>query len=98
MRTTNTIKNDCEHCASGAMHYYNLNGIFRQTNCLHCIHGKMTIREKESRLRNRKKCEYWQPEQILIGKRDKNIELLLLDIAHKLQDVAQILKEEHDLN
>lgn len=95
MNTINIIANDCEHCAYCAKHYFNIGGTFRYANCMHCINTNMYAREKASRIKDKVKCEYWQPEQIQIDKRRNNIEMLLTDIAQKLQDVTQILKEDN---
>lgn len=88
------IENNCEHCAHGAKHYFIVGGTFRRANCLHCVRREMTQLQRESRVRNKIKCEYWQPEQILIDKRRESIDTVLRDAARKLNDVAEILRED----
>lgn len=88
------IENDCEHCAHGAKHYFNVNGTFQPTGCLHCICGELNSNQKRSRIGNSIKCEYRQPAQIQIDKRRQSIETALRDVAKKLNDIAEILREE----
>lgn len=92
----NTIKNDCEHCAYCAKHYVNLHGTFQLVyGCMHCINAHMSLRESDKCINNRVVCNHFEPEQLQVEQRHKDIENKLCYIADELHDIAQILKLEN---
>ena len=94
---TNKIVNNCTNCAYYVKHYANLRGkYFQVTGCLHCINTKLTKREQKARMNNLVACEYWEPMQIQVEKRRKNIEEMLKDMCNYLEQIAEILKEDNE--
>lgn len=92
------IENNCLECVYCARHYTNINGIFQRTSCMHCINDNITLKARKSRIANRTKCEYWQSKEPQIERRRKNIEQYLDKTAEKLNEIAQILKEDSNRN
>lgn len=90
-----TIDNNCLECAFFVKHYANLDGTFYLVNgCKHCINHELTFKEREKRMSNTVKCEYWQKEQIQIDERREHIEYKLKRMAKQIDEIAQILREE----
>ena len=93
------IDNNCLHCAYFVKHYANLNGTFYLVGgCKHCINSNLSFKESNKRMSNIVKCEYWEPEQIQIDKRRQSIKYYLQFTANKLNEIAQILKEDNERN
>lgn len=93
------IDNNCYNCAYFVKHYANLDGTFYLVSgCMHCIYPDLTLSESKKRMLNSVKCEYWQPEKIQIEKRRESIEKYLRVTIKKLQEIAQILKEDSKKN
>ena len=89
------IDNKCLECAFFLKHYANLNGDFYLVNgCKHCINGNLSTRESKQRMSNTVRCEYWKPKQLQLDCRRQSIEEYLIVTADKLQEIAQILKED----
>ena len=76
------IDNNCFECAYCVKHYYNVRGTFQLA--------------KKKRIANKAKCEYWQPEKVQIEKRRESIKEYLRTTAEKLNEIAQILKEDNE--
>lgn len=90
-----TINNNCTECAHFVKHYANLHGKFYLVSgCKHCVNNKLSVNERDKRMSNKVKCEYWQPEQKQIDERKRRIEEYLVRTANQLQEIAQILKED----
>lgn len=91
------IDNKCYKCAYFVKHYANLNGMFYLVaGCMHCINTDLSLSERKKRMLNTIKCENWQPEIIQIERRRESIETYLSITAEKLQEIAQILKEDNE--
>ena len=91
------IDNNCYKCAYFVKHYANLHGTFYFVNgCMHCVNVNLTKSESKKRMLNNVKCEYWQPEKIQIEQRRESIEKYLRLTAKKLNEIAQILKEDSE--
>ena len=91
------IDNNCYKCAYFVKHYANLDGTFYFVNgCMHCIHPDLSLSESKKRMLNIVKCEYWQPEKIQIERRRESIEKYLRLTAKRLNEIAQILKEDSE--
>ena len=89
------INNKCFECAYFVKHYANLNGAFYLVlGCKHCINTNLTLNERTKRMLNKAKCDCWQPEEIQIEQRRQSIEQYLQSTAKKLNEIAQILKED----
>ena len=89
------IYNNCLECAYFVKHYANLQGTFSIVRgCKHCINSNLTFKEREKRLSDTVKCEYWQEEQVQIDERREHIEYKLKRMAKQIDEIAQILKEE----
>ena len=95
-RKEERIDNNCYECAYCVKHYYNVRGTFQTANCMHCKNGNIPLNERKKRIENKARCEYWQPERIQIEQRRESIEKYLLLTAEKLNEIAQILKEDKE--
>ena len=90
------IDNKCFECAYCVRHYYNLHGTFHLANCMHCVNNNITVRARKNRIANIVKCKYWQPKEIQIEQRRESIIKYLRFTIKKLQEIAQILKEDSE--
>ena len=89
------IDNNCSECAFLVKHYANLDGTFYPVcGCKHCINHELTFKEREKRMSNAVKCEYWQPQKVKIEKRRERIEYKLERMAKQIEEIAQILRED----
>ncbi len=88
----------CQNCRYFAAHYVKLaRGYFSCTgNCGHCTNENLPFQRPQIIAKRHLECEYWEPLQIQIDERRKNIIDFLYKMAERIEEIACILKDDND--
>ncbi len=86
---------NCKNCKFYIKHFANYNGYYYDLLSGHCINNKLDLKESNKRIAKSAPCELWQPMEIQIAERRENIKDTLRIMAQKLDEIAQILKDDN---
>lgn len=88
-----SIENNCKNCKYSAKEYLLIGGDFFLTKCLFCMNLYMDKRDKNKRIKNKVKCDYFKAEHIKKSVVRGKIEDTLISMSEQLEFISQVLKE-----
>lgn len=88
----------CKNCRFYLQHYVkSMYGNFRSLWTGHCVNDIMTVAERKRRVAQNDVCERWESMELQIAARKEDIFNTLARMSAKLQDIAEALRTDNEL-
>ncbi len=84
----------CKNCRYYVKHFANYNGTYYSIAYGHCINPGLNLKESDKRIKKMLPCEFWQTIEIQKAEQKENIKESLRDMARRLDEIVQILKDD----
>lgn len=88
-------KNSCDKCGYFEKHYISYRGHYNEVKgCGHCLNRALSMNESTKIFKRKLPCAFWEPIEIQKEQKRKAIKTSLEEMAKRLDEIYQILKND----
>lgn len=91
------IENNCQFCKHSAKTYLRIGNSLVLKDAAFCMNADLTAKQKKKRLKNKEKCEHFEPAEILKQERTSDVQMCIKAIRTEIDLMEKLLLRDEDI-
>lgn len=97
MKKKELIVNNCQFCKHSAKMYLRIGNSLGLKDAAFCMNADLTAKQKKKRLKNKEKCEHFEPAELLKQERMSDVQTCIKAIRKEIDQIEKLLLWNEDI-